>query len=182
MTEHQHPAITAFHVFDICLNFRSLKLVDLLNKYAVILDNGSDIACLLLSCNLLSSCGHSRLLSLETRFTTMHCIFIRTRDILYLIPYLVPPCQNVAATLPITCNMVSSSGVLVVVADSRRDEEEPQMSGELTSFYLHTSRQFFNFQTCSLQLQPKLTQVTSLQAIYQTLCSFFSSHKKLYTT
>ncbi len=45
-----------------------------------------------------------------------------------------------------------------------------------------TLSEVFNFQTCGLQPQPMLTQVTSHEAIYQILRSSLWSHKRLYTT
>ena len=50
----------------------------------------------------------------------------------------------------------------------------------LVSSHLHfnsTAPDFIYFQTCSPPIQPSLTQVTSLQAIYQTLHSSLWCHK-----
>ncbi len=45
-----------------------------------------------------------------------------------------------------------------------------------------TPLDFFHFQTCSLQPQPRLPQVTSHEGIHQSLHSSFCSHKRLNTT
>lgn len=100
----------------------------------------------------------------------------RIRDIVFIIACILLPCQNLVTTLPI---MQLDHFIQVCYGSSSKCSTEPravmrsglQRPGKLLPN--STSPDLFHFQTCSLQTQQIMTEVTSLEDIYQIyhLCS-----------
>lgn len=98
-------------------------------------------------------------------------LFSSVNDLIFLLKTWWHGCIS---TMQLGCRHVLYNNCSYCISEpleSSRVKVQLKRSGTSTSFHLHTLR-VFQFQTCSLQLQPVLTQVTSIKAIYLFLFFF----------